>query len=194
MRVNSIFHLRLECQACLEFSFKMLVDLITNLLDFSFSYHTLGDKLFGVATRLSFHRSDLFVHYWLSKTRFIDFVVTVESKTNHVNQNVFLKCLPILNHKLWATNDWFGVTCVYSKNWYTERFNNIWRIFETTIILRTCRKSNLIICDYVKATVTSKFGQLAQGKRFVRGSLSWERSISMGLNIENATCGFTLSN
>jgi hypothetical protein len=88
--------------------------------------------------------------------------MAVESESNHINQNVFLELLPISDHKFWAPDNWFRVTSIHSKNRDTERFYNIRWIFETSIILRTCCETDLIVCYNVKTAITAEFRKFAQ--------------------------------
>ena len=101
--ISRIFQRRLKLKTSLVLSFKMRIDLVSNLLNLLLGNYSSCNQFFCIAGRLSLHRSYLFVHYGLGKARLVNFIVTVESETDHINQDVFLELLPVSYHQLRAT-------------------------------------------------------------------------------------------
>jgi len=123
--ICSIFQGWFKLKTCLIFSLKVSINLVPNLLNFLLGYYTCSYQFFRIASWLGLHRSNLFVHNWLSKTRFINFVMSVKSKSDHVNQDILFEFLPVSNHKFRTSYYRFRITSVYSEYWYTKRFYDI---------------------------------------------------------------------
>jgi hypothetical protein len=132
--------------------------LIPDLLHFLFTYNASRNQLICITFWLSIHRPDLLVHNRLRKTGLINFIVTIESEPDHINQYVLLKSLPISYHELRASDYRFGVASVYSQNGNTERFNDIRRIFETSVVFWTRCEADLVICNDMQTAITTEFG------------------------------------
>jgi hypothetical protein len=79
--------------------------------------------------------------------------MAVKPKANHIDQDVLLKFLPVRDGELAASHNCLRVTGVDSKDWYTERFNDICGMFETSVVFRVCCESDLIVGNNVDRAV-----------------------------------------
>jgi hypothetical protein len=90
----------------------------------------------------------------LSEGRLIYLVVTIESKADHVNEDILLKLGPVRYHQLAHTDHSLWVASIDSKNGHSEWFDNISRVGKTAVVFRISGKAYLVICNYVQGTVT----------------------------------------
>jgi hypothetical protein len=88
--------------------------------------------------------------------------VTVESKPNHVYQNILLEGLPVSDHQLRAADDRLWVTRVHSKNRDTEWLHDVGGVFKAAIILRASCETNLVVGNYMQTTVAGEFREFTE--------------------------------
>jgi len=142
-----------------EFTLEVLIDLVSDSLNVLLSDDSFSHQLICVANRLSFHIPNNFVHKRLRERRLIDFIMTIESESNHINQDVFLVLLPVSNHQLRAPHDTLWATSVNPQDWHIKWFDDISRVLKRTVIIGVGREANLVVCDDVHAAVASELGQ-----------------------------------
>jgi hypothetical protein len=143
--------------ALLELLFEIVCSLINNLLILTLLKRAFLNKLVSVGLRNWFHIANYFVHTWLGKGRLIHFIMSVLSESNHVENDIFSKFLPVTNCKLGYTGYTFNIVSVYSNNRDPKRLYNVWREWETTTILWICCKTNLVVSDEMDGSICSEF-------------------------------------
>jgi hypothetical protein len=168
----------------------VFINLITGLLHFALCHFSTADELICILLRGCFAFADSFVHFRLGETWLVDFVVTIKTITNHINETIFSVFLPISYHKTTSSDNRFRFTGIHSKNRNSKRLNNIRRAFETSIINRICGETKLIISDNVHGATTLEFRKSAHVQSFVCCSLTWEGCITMTLDIHDLHVSF----
>jgi len=139
----------------------MGINLIFDLLDIVCSDQAGFDQFVSVASRLSGHRADLFVHQGLSEGRLVYFVMPVETETDHVNKHIFFVFAPVLDHEFASFDNTLGVRSVNSQNWHTKGLNNVSSLVKTPIISRIGCEADLIVSNYMESAITVEFRQFA---------------------------------
>ena len=99
-------------KVCFQHGFKLLLH---------FTHHLLCSNSFAhQLLRVNFARVGMFrngfIQNWLSKTRFITFVVAVLAVTQQVYENIALKALTVFNSQTHRVDQSFGIIAVNVKN------------------------------------------------------------------------------
>ncbi len=129
--------------------------------------------------------SDLLIHFGLGEFRFINFIMSILSVTNQVNQNVPFPFFLVLNTEVHYFIDILNVLWITMDDWSVECFCYITAIFWSSWIDGSCRVTQLIVCNYVDCASDVKFWYFTQDKWFINDSLATYCRVSMNLDVQN---------
>lgn len=148
--VARVFQRWRETQACLVFFLKVLINLIFKIVNVLLRDDALFDQSLCIPLRWGVQRADFGVHEGLGEAGLVDFVVSVVTVANHVDECVLFESLPVCNQETARLNDGFWICSIDSNNWHPERFDDVRRILKTTVVFRICCKTHLVVRDDVQ--------------------------------------------
>src|SRR5260221_9355541 len=125
------------------------------------------------------------VHARLGKTWLISLIVTMTAITEHVDNNIVLEGLAILQRQHGYTRYCFRIFSVYMKNRRLHRLRHIRRIGTSISVFRISREANLIIDDNVNSSTRRISAQMRHIEGFGDNSLSGKRGIAMNQQRNN---------
>ena len=125
------------------------------------------------------------IHEWLGVARVVTFVVTVAPIADHVDDDIFLKCLPIFPCELCHSSARFWVVTVHVENRNLNRLCNIGAVQRRSRELWSSREPNLVIDDEVNGATDAVSTDIAHRQAFSDDALACERSISVNEQRQN---------
>jgi hypothetical protein len=172
----------------LKFLLTKLQGLVSDPLVSIFFNYALTNKLCIINLRASFLDSAyFFIHMRLSKFRFIKLIMAVSTITNNINENILVELLSVFHCEFAYSVDSFWIISIYMNNWGIKCFSNITAVKWTSSINRIRRETNLIIDNHMNSTSDWKLRYFPKCKWFIHYTLSWERCITVKLNIQDLT-------
>src|SRR5689334_3042749 len=93
-----------------------------------------------------------FVHLWLCESRFISFIMTPATIANQVDKYILMKLVSVPMCYTYSHQCSLGIISIHVDNRHFKTFRKVTCKVCGAIILRLCRKTELIIHDYMNRT------------------------------------------
>mmetsp|Transcript_33529 Transcript_33529/g.96260 ORF Transcript_33529/g.96260 Transcript_33529/m.96260 type:complete len:338 (-) Transcript_33529:360-1373(-) len=130
---------------------------------------------------------DLFVQFRLRESRLIQFVVSIATVANHINNNVFAPLVSPFHSCFQGSRDSQWIISITVEDRTSKCLSDITAVRGRSRIDRVCSESNLVVDDNVDGATNVKVGNLSQLHCLVYNTLSSNGSISVKQNGNNIT-------
>ena len=191
-RIGCIGQRRHISLALLELCLKMSENASNQFVDLVTSDDSVFDQFVGVGLCQRFGGSDLLVHVRLSESWLINLIVPMLSKPNHVDQDILVERLPVINSQSAHANQVFwsrlGVHAVDSDHRNAERSDDVRTVLVAASVLRIGCEANLVVRDDMNGASNFELWEVAQSKTFECRTLSGKGSVTVGLNVKYRSC------
>mmetsp|Transcript_17393 Transcript_17393/g.15305 ORF Transcript_17393/g.15305 Transcript_17393/m.15305 type:complete len:315 (-) Transcript_17393:810-1754(-) len=158
---------------------------VDSLLNLLLSEDTFFDESLGVKFKDILLLIDDLVHQWLGERGLIQFIVTIFSVTNKINEDILLELHSILQSKLHNLVNFFRFISINVEYWGFNRLGNICTIKTTSSIFLDCSETNLVVTNNVNSTSNLIVIEVPHLEGFINDTLTSNSSITMDSNREN---------
>ena len=109
---------------------------------------------------------------WLCILRIVAFVMSVFPIAKHIDENIFLKSLPVSNSHLNGIYNSFDIIAIYMNNRCLHSCGVGGTIITCTCIVEIGREANLVIDDKMDSTTHPVAAQPAHLQNFINDTLT----------------------
>ena len=154
---------------------KLIIDRLRFVgLDRAFS-----DELFGVDDLYRLLRLNFAVLNGLRECGFVPFVVAVLAVANHVDDDIALELLPVLQRELRQVDRRLGVFPVHMEDRRLDELGQVGAILRRSGVARVRGEADLVVDDDVERAAGSVTRQVGHVQRFGHETLAHERRVAV---------------